>query len=113
MSVSNRVMVRSGLPILLAAAASGCAARHTVYWDPPATSTATPSAGPVFVMEPMVRALRRPAIPDVTLSRSRLASSLESSRLSKSAFREPKSPTVDRWPACRRWPRTDSPPATW
>ena len=54
MSVSNRVMVRSVFSILLAAAASGCAARHTVYWDRPSASAAAPSAGPVFVMEPIV-----------------------------------------------------------
>jgi hypothetical protein len=53
MAVSNRPAA-GGASILLIVAACGCASHHSVRWEHPPMAAAVPSAGPIFVMEPLI-----------------------------------------------------------
>ena len=53
MAVSNRPAA-SGASILLIVGACGCASHHSVRWEHPPVAAAVPSAGPIFVMEPLI-----------------------------------------------------------
>jgi hypothetical protein len=59
-AVSNRSTAAAGVSILLALAACGCAPHHSVRWDHPVVVSMVPSAGPIFVMEPLIAGTASP-----------------------------------------------------